>query len=171
MEITALVSRWLHILPATVLVGALFTLWLMPSGNQDEDSNDVETFKASLRKNWSKMVMICAFFLIVTGFYSIVQKSQAFDLPSYYHPLIGIKILLALAIFWIMSTLTGRSESAEKMRQNEKKLLNFGVLCAVILIVLAGTMKSADVKKKSTEELTDQSTVETFLDTQEEHHG
>jgi hypothetical protein len=50
-------------------------------------------------------------------------------------------------------------------------LLNFGVLCAVILIVLAGTMKSADVKKKSTEELTDQSTVETFLDTQEEHHG
>ena len=136
MEITALVSRWLHILPATVLVGALFTLWLMPSGNQDEDSNDVETFKASLRKNLSKMVMICAFFLIVTGFYSIVQKSRAFDLPSYYHPLIGIKILLALAIFWIMSTLTGRSESAEKMRQNEKKLLNFGVLCAVILLSL-----------------------------------
>ena len=101
----------------------------------------------------------------------MVQKSQTFELPSYYHPLIGIKILLALAIFWIMSTLTGRSESAEKMRKNEKKLLNIGVLCAVILVILAGTMKSADVTKKTTEEPTEQSTIETFLDTKQGHHG
>lgn len=171
MEITALISRYLHILPAIVLVGGLFTLWMMPESDPEDSNGDVESFKATLRKKMSKMVMLCALLLIITGFYNMVQKSQSYELPSYYHPLIGIKILLALAIFWIMSTLTGSSESAAKMRQNEKKLLNIGVLCAVILVVLAGTMKMADVVKKSTPETTDQPTIESHIETTDGHHG
>ena len=171
MEITALISRCLHILPAIVLVGGLFTLWMMPESDSENTNDDVESFRASLRKKMSKMVMLCALLLIITGFYNMVQKSQTYELPSYYHPLIGIKILLALAIFWIMSTLTGSSESAAKMRQNEKKLLNIGVLCAVILVVLAGTMKMADVVKKSTTETTDQPTIESRIETTDGQHG
>jgi hypothetical protein len=70
---------------------------------------------------------------------NIVGKYSFPDAP--YHPLIGVKFLLALAIFFIASLLVGRSANAEKFREKAVFWMNVNLALALAVVLIGGFLK------------------------------
>jgi len=148
MDWIALISRVAHILAATALVGGMIYLRavLTPSlGVLDgERSNH---FTEAIRRRWAKVVMISALFLIVSGFYNYVAiiqlgKTGGAPLPSYYHPMIGSKMMLALFIFYVASMLAGRTAAAERFRRHAPLWMNLNLAAAIAVVVIGGALRT-----------------------------
>jgi len=141
-----LVVRWFHILPAITLVGgALYMVFALHPAMSTHNFNEKGDLKTAIRTRWAKVVMICAGLLILSGFASFALQVIRYDFPQkYYHPVAGIKILLAFVILYIASLLTGRSANAEKFREKEGFWLKTNATLAVILVLMAGSLRVAD---------------------------
>jgi hypothetical protein len=59
-----------------------------------------------------------------------------------YHPIFGVKFLLALAIFFLASVLVGRSDMARKARENAATWLTALVAMILVLLALSSMLKS-----------------------------
>ncbi len=152
MEIVSLLSRWLHIVPAIVLVGGLmFLRFALVPAAQSSDGVGVDDLREATRAKWSKLVMISIGLLLLSGLYNTAYKAMNFDLKgSPYNILLGVKLLLAFVVFFLASLLSGRSDNAKRFREKESMWLNVTLLLAVVLICIAGFMKSIDVQPKTT---------------------
>jgi uncharacterized membrane protein len=153
MEIDALVRlvfRWLHILPAVILLGGVFFMRLavLPAaaGWGEKERLDLQD---ALRRRWAKWVGISAGLLLLSGIVNTVLIVRQYQVPGLYHGLLLVKILLALAIIFIASTLAGRSAAAERFRQKEAFWLNLNLALSVLLICVAGVMRMTDRTEKS----------------------
>ena len=88
-------------------------------------------------------------FLLISGFVNTANISMNYQFPgNYYMPLLGVKLFLAIAIFYIASLLAGRSEGAVKFRERQVFWLNVNILLAVLLVCIAGAMRLADREPK-----------------------
>ncbi len=151
LDILPLISRWLHVIPAIVLVGGtlFMRLALAPVASAAADTESAE-LRESIRRKWAKWVMISVGLLLISGLYNVVVKAKGFHLTPVYNGLLLLKILLALAAFYLSAVLSGRSEKAVRFRQSETKWLN--ILCGIMLaiVLIAGYMKmgSASFEKK-----------------------
>lgn len=149
-DILSLVSRWLHVVPAIILVGGTLFLRfsLVPAS---EESTASDELRESIRRRWSKMVMASVALLLISGLYNAAIKAMGFELSMVYNVLLLVKILLALAVFYLTSVLAGRSATAQKFRTRETHWLN--ILCAMMLaiVLIGGYMKisSAGFEKKT----------------------
>lgn len=112
---------------------------LVPAANEENASAEL---REAIRKRWAKIVGPCILFLLVTGLYNAVMKIMDLELTSVYHTLVLVKLGIGLVIFFLVSLLNGRSEKAQKFRQNETRYLN--IICALMLVLVlaAGYMKS-----------------------------
>lgn len=148
-EIIGLVSRWLHIIPATILVGG--TLFLrfsfVPAANESKADDG---FRESIRKRWSKLVMLSILLLLVSGLYNAAMKAMGFELSMTYNVLLLAKIVFGLGIFYLLSVLSGRSKTAQKFRERELYWLNIVCALLILVVMIAGYMKmdSADFSRK-----------------------
>ena len=105
-----------------------------------------------VRSRWVKFVMGAILFLIVSGIYNFLRRNNAgFDADSkrLYHMLFGIKVLLALVIFFVASALTGRAAGLARFRQNAKLWLSINVLLAVIVVCISGVLRFIPIKPTS----------------------
>ena len=142
-----LLLRLMHIFAAIFLAGGVFFMWcaLVPAlgllGAEDRAS-----LEARIRASWSKVVMTTSGLLLLSGLVNAVRIILANEFPpgSVYHALVAIKLLLALAIFWITATLSGRSEGAEKFRQKMPFWLNVNAILLICLICVASVMKTSE---------------------------
>ena len=138
-NIIPLISRWMHILPAVVMVGgAIFTqLVLCPSLDGNDPENAV---KQQVKRKWSKVIMICALLLLLSGVYNTIL---AFDEKpgGMYHGLFTLKLVLVFAIFYISSMLAGKSDAALKFQEKEALWGKLNMYAAIIVVLLAGGMK------------------------------
>jgi len=145
-NIIPLISRWMHILPAVVMVGgAIFTqLVLCPA----LDGNDPEnTVKQQVKRKWSKVIMGCALFLLLSGGYNTVVIFGADEKPVVmYHVLLGLKLILAFSIFHISFMLAGKSDAAQKFQEKEAFWGKLNMYAAIIVVLLAGGMNVAPKK-------------------------
>lgn len=143
----ALLLRVGHILPAIVLVGAVFFMRLayLPAleSLSEEDRTKVSEATAAA---WSPVIMFCAALLLLTGIVNAVLNIRAFTfgIGGIYHGLALAKFLLALGMLYISSTLAGRSEAAQEYRKNMPFWLNVNVTLAILTILVAGVMKVTD---------------------------
>ena len=137
-QILPLISRWLHVIPAVVLVGG--TLFLRLALVPAASSEHVE-LREAVRRRWARLVMWSVLFLLISGLYNSYLKAIGYQLSGVYLTLLTIKILLALFVFYLASVLTGRSETAKRFRTREIFWLN--ILCAAMIgiIAMAGWMK------------------------------
>ncbi len=138
-DMISLISRWMHILPAVVMVGgAIFTqLVLCPSLDGNDPENAV---KQQVKRKWSKVIMICASLLLLSGVYNTIL---AFDekLGGMYHGLLTLKLVLVFAIFYISSMLAGKSDAALKFQEKEALWGKLNMYAAIIVVLLAGGMR------------------------------
>jgi uncharacterized membrane protein len=150
IDIIDILVRWMHILPALTMVGATIFMRfaLHPSLGTLPDSQRAE-LQAAVRGRWSKVVMASIGLLLLSGIINIGLMATRGQLPGgLYHPLLAIKILLALVVFYIASLLVGRSGTADKIRRNASFWLTLNVVLAVTVVCIAGVMRSADHSPK-----------------------
>lgn len=146
MELQILLSvlfRWMHILAAiTAVGGSIFMRFaLLPStGVLPEEQH--QALREQVRSRWAKAVALSIVFLLASGIYNIVRIMQGgVELPGYYHALFGIKFLIAFAIFFLASALTGKSPALAKIRENAKFYLTVNVVLAVVLVCISGVLR------------------------------
>jgi len=150
-NVLPLISRWLHIIPAIILVGGtlFMRLALAPVASAATGSPASE-LRESIRRKWAKWVMISTGLLLISGLYNAACKAMGFHLGPTYNILLLVKIVLALAAFYLSAVLSGRSKKAIQFRESETKWLN--ILCGIMLaiVLIAGYMKmgSANFEKK-----------------------
>ena len=95
--------------------------------------------------------MISIAVLLATGLYNFIMITKTYDLKGTpYHAIFGVKFLLALAIFFLASVLVGRSEMAQRARQNAGKWLTILTACCLILLALSSVLKNLPHKPKVT---------------------
>ncbi len=152
-----LILRWMHIFGAIILVGSTIFMrcaYVPAKASIDGDLRD--DFVESLRKRWSRLVMISSGQLLISGLMGFVLLMKNFDINkdafpgSVYHMVFGIKFLLAFVVFFLAAALSGKSGLAQKLRQREKTWLTVNMVLAITVVCLAGIMRLADRSEKST---------------------
>ena len=149
----ALVFRWLHVIPAMILMGGTIFLRcsLVPAAAAVDNSDDL---REAVRKRWARLVMLSVLFLLISGLYNFHQKAVNFKMDGMYLALLGIKILLALGVFYLVAVVSGRSNTAKRFREKEIFWLNVLVAMMVAIVCIAGYFKVVPIpaKEKTAEE-------------------
>lgn len=150
--ILPLISRWAHVGSAIVLVGgtAFFRLAVIPS--LEGDTTDL---MARIRNRWKKIVHSGILIFIVSGFYNYM----AVTMPQHkgdklYHPLIGVKILLAFFVFFLASVLVGNRPSSQKYRNDAKKWTGIMLATAAVIVGISGFLKTRGIPEPPAAETT-----------------
>jgi len=136
-------SRCLHVLGAIVLLGgAIFTRYvLMPAASQLPEAEH-DQLKRGITRRWKPFVHGGITILVLSGFYNYLGVAAAqHQGDGKYHMLMGIKILLAMFVFFIVSVLPGRVRVFEGMRRNSRMWLTIAIVCATVVVILAGILK------------------------------
>ena len=140
MDLIPILSRWTHIGTAIVLVGGAFFMRfvLTPAASQLPDSEHAK-LKELVMNKWKRFVHGGILLFLASGFYNYLMVKA--PRPKPYHMLMGIKILLAFAIFFLISALVGRSKTFEGMRKNSKKWQVVVLILAAIIVGISGYLK------------------------------
>lgn len=143
MNYVDLVLRWIHILTAITLVGGtIFWRFALNPALGQLQSDQRDSIRGHILPKWAKLVGISSGLLLISGLINAVHGNiMRYDLPGAYHGMVAVKLLLALAMFFIAARLAGRSEGAKKFREKMTFWLNINVLLAVALVCIGGFMK------------------------------
>lgn len=138
------VSRWFHVGTAIVLLGgAVFTRFvLLPSAMELSDAEH-DKLRSGVLGRWKRFVHAGIALLLLTGFYNFIRAIPGHKGQGLYHALIGTKILLAFAIFFIASAMVGRSSMAQAMRKNALRWTGLIVLLGAVIVAISGYAKVA----------------------------
>lgn len=147
LDVVAIVVRWVHLLSVVVAVGGMIFMRfvLMPSA-QAVLTPEVRTeLHATLVARWKRFVHVSIVLLIITGsfnFYITIQDGVE-AIP--YHPIFGVKLILAFGVFFLASALSGSSPGFAAIRKNSKKWSLVLIALAVLAIMLSGVLKAVHV--------------------------
>ncbi len=138
-------SRWIHVGTVIVLVGGsvFMRFVLLPSASQlSEDQHN--RLRDLVMSKWRKFAGIGIGLLLLSGFYNyIVVAIPQHKGDGLYAGLLGIKIILAFVVFFLISALTGRSKRLEGIRDNSARWLSITILLAAIIVAISGYVKVA----------------------------
>jgi len=140
MEYVDLISRWIHMGGAIVLLGGstFIRFVLMPSAAESLTDADHQKLRERVMGRWKRIVMLGILLLLITGGYNYYEREGK---TSQYHMLMGIKMLLALGVFFLASALTGRSAGFASIRQDAKKWITVLIIMATAVVAIAGFLK------------------------------
>lgn len=135
-------SRFLHVLTAIILLGGstFMLLVILPSLQASEDSLR-KSMASAIRDRWKRFVHLGIAIFLLTGFYNYFQAMPKHKGDGLYHALVGTKILLALAVFFVASALVGRSSTFDSMRQNQRKWLTLLCLLGIVIVAISSFVK------------------------------
>lgn len=141
------VSRWLHVGTAIVLLGGatFMRCVLLPSARQLPDAEH-ERLRELVLGRWKRFVHGGILLLLLTGFYNYFQALPAEAFRKQYHMLVGIKILLAFAVFGLASVLVGRNQAFDALRRQPARALGGLLLLGFLIVGISGYLKVAGQK-------------------------
>ncbi|HPF41099.1 MAG TPA: hypothetical protein P5081_19500 [Phycisphaerae bacterium] len=142
--ILEIAMRWLHIFGAITAVGAsIFALVVIVPTMAKLPEDARNAFHAAARPKFAMLIHMAIMALLVSGIYNYIVVMRAkHQGQSIYDMLMGIKILLALVIFFVASALTGQSPTFQKIRDNRRMWLTLNVFLAAVLIAIAGYLRT-----------------------------
>ena len=155
IDYLAYILRLLHILAAiTIVGGSVFLRFaLLPAVSSLADEQRRSLHEA-VRSRWARLVQISILFLLVTGLINFVMFVRAAKgwsdewretYNATYQMLFGIKFLLALCIFALISILTGKSAGTQKIRDNFRFWVNVNLALALAVVMISGAMRLTHV--------------------------
>ncbi|MCA9057817.1 MAG: hypothetical protein KDA85_04935 [Planctomycetaceae bacterium] len=134
----AVISRWLHVGTAIVLIGGTFFMRMIVLPSVAGGS---EELLAGIRKRWQRVLHPGIAIFILSGFYNFWRALPDHSDDGLYHGLVGTKILLAFGIFFLASALTGRSAGTQKFRDQPRRWLGVILLLATVIVGISGFVK------------------------------
>lgn len=138
------IARIAHVFAAIMAVGgAVFACCVMIPAGQALPEDQRRLLHEKARGHFARIVMISIALLLVSGFFNFIRN----ELPAHkgqglYHGLIGVKIILAFAVFFIASALTGRSRAFEKMRRNRVKWLGLNITLGFVIVCISAVLRA-----------------------------
>lgn len=145
----ALISRWIHVGTAIVLVGGTsFIRFVLAPALQGQPPELMD----SVRGRWKKFIHAGIALFILTGFFNYFKGMATHKGDSLYHMLIGTKIILAFVVFFFASVLVGRSKGTQKFRDQSAKWTGIVLLLSAIIVAMSGVVKVRDGLKKNAAE-------------------
>jgi uncharacterized membrane protein len=148
MDIAFLVNRWLHIAAVIVAIGGtvFIRFVLHPSLKPALSDDAAASLRGALFRRWGRVLHVCIAILILTGTYNaIVQFPRHPAVAGHapvYHMIFGVKLLLALGLFFIAIALTGRSQAFEGMRARRPFWMAVNVALAAVIVLLSNVLKN-----------------------------
>lgn len=138
-----LLMRWIHLGAVIVAVGGVFFLRMIvhPVLMTLADEQRV-ALRGQLIGRWKVIVHACIGLILISGLYNYLAVMR----PRHagqggYHMLVGIKIMLALGVFFIAEALVGRARAFEGMRRASPTWLLLYLLLAAGIIGISGYLK------------------------------
>jgi uncharacterized membrane protein len=139
-DFVAVLSRWVHVGTAIVLLGgSVFQRFVVLPSARSLSEADQQQLGERILMRWKKFVMWGIALLLITGFYNYLSVPRA---PKY-HMLMGIKILVAFAVFFLASALTGRSAGLAAIRRDASRWLGVLIALSAVVVAIAGYLKVA----------------------------
>src|SRR5438105_4230137 len=117
-----LILRYMHILGAIALMGGtIFMRFALRPVVVQLPPETKATLHEDVRRRWAKFVMLATALILISGVTNLLLAGRfvyepVLGMAKGYHMLVGIKLLLALPIFFIAAILTGRSSQAKRMQ-------------------------------------------------------
>jgi uncharacterized membrane protein len=144
MFIGLIFSRWLHVISACLVIGALFFIrFLLPSALAPLEAEPRKIVFLRARRAFKMLVHSTIFLLLLTGSLNLWTNLNKYNLnPPLMHPILGTHILLALVAFAIaLYVLAGKEPPA-----SHRKLATINFLILLAAVVAASTLKWAREK-------------------------
>ncbi len=142
----AVLFRWLHVIPAIVLLGGtIFVRFAaLPALGA---SGQAAQWLGAVRKKWAMISGLCILLLLVSGLWNFMmyRLDEVRDTGPLYHALFGVKVLLALAVFFIVSVMSGTSAAFAPMRAKPAKMLTLAAGLGLAIVLISGVLRG--VKK------------------------
>ena len=114
-----LTSRVLHVLGSIVLLGGIFYLLMVIAPKIAAGNSSADAWFNGNRSAWAKWVGIATAVLLITGLFNFVMIVKTNQIATSYHMLGGLKILVALVIFFFAAILAGKTGLADRLREDE----------------------------------------------------
>ena len=152
MEFTVLdvISRIVHVFTAITLIGgSVFMAFVLGPAADALGDETHEKLREQVVNRWKKFVHGGIALFILSGVYNYMGMIPKHKGDGLYHGLIGGKMILALAIFFIASALAGRSSTFAGMRAQRGKWLKILVLLAGIVVAISGFVKVRGVPERA----------------------
>jgi Ni,Fe-hydrogenase I cytochrome b subunit len=145
-DIISLFTRWLHIASAVVGVGATVMMRFIILPVLERLPNGGEVL-AQIRPGFKRLVHSAIGLLLLTGLYNYVVvaipkvrvgREQGIETLARYHSVMGVKILLALALFIIAILLL---KPVPALEANRKTWLSVNVVLGLLILLLAAYLR------------------------------
>lgn len=143
VDLVLLVLRWVHILAAITAVGGAIFMRVAALPGAEDALNEAERAKLreAITRKWGKVVHGAIALLLITGLANFFRTSLPPALPAIpYHAIFGVKLLLAMGVFFVGTALVGRSPAFAAIRQKSRSWLNLLILMAVVIVLLSGML-------------------------------
>ncbi len=133
--------RYLHIFGAIILFGgSIFALFGVSPALAVFDSTTRGKLHEEIRLRWRWFAHASVTALLVSGIANLgLAPRYAFEGP--WSMLGGIKMLLALPVFFIAMLLTGSSAASRKFREKSHFWLTVNVVLGTIIVLIGGFMR------------------------------
>jgi uncharacterized membrane protein len=143
MQLLDVLSRIVHVGTAVVLVGGSVVLRfvLMPAAAGLPEAEH-QALRERLMARWRRFVGAGIGLFLLSGFWNYLAVTAPLHKGDrLYHPLVGTKILLALAVFFLASALSGRSPAFEGLRRSARTWLAVTIVLAGAIVAISGFLK------------------------------
>lgn len=137
-----MIMRWIHIGSATLAIGVpiYMRFVLMPAAAEALDAPAQAALREKMMDRWRIFVMAMIVLFIVSGTYWLVFVINMKEKSMLYQSILGIKLLCALALFFLASALAGRSAAFASIRANARKWTGVLVVLGIVILMCAGAM-------------------------------
>lgn len=142
-ELIQVILRIVHVATAIVLVGGsvFMRFALMPAAAGLGDAEH-EALRERLMGRWRRFVHGGIALLLASGLYNyVVVMVPLHKGDGRYHMLVGIKMLLALVLFFLAAALVGRSSALQGLRDKVRTTLTVMILLAASIVAISGFLK------------------------------
>jgi uncharacterized membrane protein len=136
------IFRWLHIVPVIVLLGSTVFVWVAVSPALQGAGGQAPEWMTAMRKRWGMVPRVCIVLILVSGLYNFMTYRMRMEsLPSVYHAFFGIKVLLALGVFFLAEALNGKSAAFAPLRANLRKWGGVSVALGILVVLISGVLR------------------------------
>ena len=147
-----IISRWIHIGSAIVLLGGTICLKFVVGPVLKDQSQEL---KEAVRGRWKRFVHAAIAGLLLSGLYNYLKAFPLHRGDGLWHAMVDTKIILAMGVFFIASVLAGRSKGTQKFRDNAAKWTTIAILLGLLIVAMSGIAKVVGSKEKTSDPTTE----------------
>ncbi len=146
-DIVAIMVRWLHLSAVVVAIGGAFFMRfvLMPSAAAALSDDVRKQLHAQLMRRWARIVHVNVALLLTTGVFNVYVAIRHDVAPMPYHAILLVKIIMAFAVFFLASTLSGSRPGFAKIREKGRTWVGVLIALGAAIILLSSVLKALHV--------------------------